>query len=290
MDTPGALIEDTLGSLGEEEETPSSPAAPAVNSPEEEEEQEESEAEEREDIQVAGTPNKKPSPIAMAAVAGGLLIAVVGGYVFFQKKGNTPPAPEPPRSNQVIQNSIIDPTPPEDHPSSVNPPRAPVVTDKDPKAQGKNNTQPPNQAAQTPPQGTRTIAIPNLGGENLGIDKAAEEILKGNPKDITWVTNTALEPIILQTLREALQKKARILVVCGRDALEENLKGVGASGIALTRSSNPISPNMSLLFIDGKKIVDISNPELVWVTVEPAAVKSLSQWFWVQHNNTRPLK
>lgn len=154
----------------------------------------------------------------------------------------------------------------------------------------KDSKNPPttNGAKKPPVETTRvsTIVVPNLERENVGIRKAVEELNRGNPSDITWLTNQALEPAILQALRTARGNGTNIVVVCGKNAIKENLQGVISSGIALQRSTRDLGKNTSVLIIAGRKVIDISNPEMVWITIEPSAIQHLANWYWSQHKDT----
>jgi hypothetical protein len=285
LDTPTAAIDDIFANVNTGGPEPAATTGPATAGPsnnravtesqkketpqKESEETETNEGDDDDDDE--DTTGSKPKGLHI--VAAGIVIAALiagGGFFFLQSSKNQDPNGKKqttPSNEEQIENI----------------------------PGGQPGKTPPKTAGETPPKSvakTETIVIPNLPGETLGMEAACNNITKGTPKDITWLTNSALEPAILRSLREAKDKGAYILVVCGSNALHENLVAVGSSGIPLMQSQKNLSNDISVLFIDGAKIIDISKPELVWISVEPVVVKNLSQWYWFNHqkNTLLPVK
>lgn len=238
---------------------------------------EEPETEDDDDTEDDAPDSNKPSTkmIILASIGLMMVACIIAGVMTLRKK-EPARVQEPVKTQEQITEQITEQIPETEIPTQ--PPVQPVPTGTKPVP-----VQPPVRNT------VMTMIVPNIDGQNAGIQKAVDELRNSSAKDITWLTNSALEPAILQTLREIKNKNARILVVCGKNALKENLQGVVSSGIPLLRSTNDLGRNTSFLIIDGKKLIDISNPELVWITVEKPAIQHVANWYWSQHKETQKI-
>ena len=104
---------------------------------------------------------------------------------------------------------------------------------------------------------------------------AAQWISKSST-DITWLCNAPLDPTIISALNERKSKNCTILVIAGNQALRPNLTTALRSGYNIYQSRLPLADDSSVLIIDSKLVVDLSNSHFVWATAEPTVVRDIA--------------
>lgn len=96
--------------------------------------------------------------------------------------------------------------------------------------------------------------------------------------DITWLSNAPLNPEIIAALNAKKTQNFSILVIAGSQALLPNLSRALHSGYTVYQSKLPLADATSVLIIDSKLVVDVSNSDFVWATAEPTVVKDITTY------------
>ena len=96
--------------------------------------------------------------------------------------------------------------------------------------------------------------------------------------DITWLSNAPLDPAILAALSKRKSQGIPILVIAGKQALRANLEGALQAGYTVYQSPLSLAELTSILIIDSKVTLDLSNPDFVWASAEPTLVKDIDNY------------
>jgi hypothetical protein len=96
--------------------------------------------------------------------------------------------------------------------------------------------------------------------------------------DITWLCNAPLEPNIITALNQKKAQNCPILVITGNQALRANLQTALNSHYSVYQSRLSLADATSLLIIDSKLVVDLSNSDFVWATAEPTVVRDIATY------------
>ena len=106
---------------------------------------------------------------------------------------------------------------------------------------------------------------------------AAQWISKSS-SDITWLCNAPLDPTIVGALNLKKSQNSTILVIAGNQALRPNLTTALRAEYNVYQSRLPLSDTTSILIIDSKLVVDLSNSDFVWATAEPTVVSEITTY------------
>jgi hypothetical protein len=96
--------------------------------------------------------------------------------------------------------------------------------------------------------------------------------------DVTWLCNAPLDPNILSALSQKKGQNCPILVITGKQALHPNFAPALDAGYNVYQSHLSLADNTSILIIDSKLIVDVSNPDFVWASAEPTVVRDIATY------------
>lgn len=96
--------------------------------------------------------------------------------------------------------------------------------------------------------------------------------------DITWLCNAPLDPNIIAALNQKKAQNCPILVVTGNQALRANFQTALNARYNVYQSRLSLADNTSLLIIDSKLIVDLSNGDFVWASAEPTVVRDIATY------------
>ena len=106
---------------------------------------------------------------------------------------------------------------------------------------------------------------------------AAQWIAKCS-SDVTWLCNAPLNPTIVSALNQKKAHNCTILVIAGNQALRPNLSAALQAGYNIYQSQFSLADNTSILIIDSKLVVDLSNSDFVWATAEPTVIKDIATY------------